>query len=183
MLLFSYNSISADIAQAPNKQKVAPRYGLEHIKLGSPAESAIKHIDLLIKTELSCNDKKIALGKVKRNFTLKTCKLPKKHSKVMLWDEVLQKLNVSFLDNKLFSLSAVVKTSGDYEALYNKHGKHILKLFGRPSIIDLDYVSWQKQNDKVILENMKNGIAKLQILNKTLHDSLNLNKKAKKLAK
>ena len=179
ILLFGYNNISADTTQAPNKQTTV-RYGLEHIKLGSPAEPSIKYINLLIKSKLSCNDKKIALGKVKRNFTLKTCKLPKKHSKIMLWDEALQKLTVSFLDNKLFALSVTVKTSGDYEALYNKHGKHILKLFGTPSIIDLDYISWQKQNDKVILEDKKNGIAKLQILNKTLHDYLYLRKKTYK---
>ena len=171
-LLPHYNYASADQTQTPSKQPNT-RYGIEHVKLGFPTESSIKYINSLTKTELSCSEKKIALGKMKRNFTYKTCKLPKKHSDVILWDEALQKVNLDFLDNKLINLSLEFKTSKDYQALYDKHGKRILNLLGEPKTIDLGHISWERREDKAVVEEKKKGHIHLHIFNKLLQKHLN----------
>lgn len=170
--LFSCYSLAlADQVQAVNKQ-AHTRYGIEHVKLGFPITPSLKYINSLIKTDLSCSEKKISIGKMRRNFVYKTCKLPKKHPKIEIWDEVLQKINMNFLDNQLVDLSFEFKTTKDYQALYDKHGKRILALLGEPTTIDLDNISWNKQNDKATVEEKKKGIILLHIFNKPLQKIL-----------
>lgn len=170
IILFANNAL-AGASQIENSQ-LPSRYGLENIKLGHPTNSSIRHINLLLKTNLVCTEKKISLGKIKRNFTYKACKLPNEHPALSLWNEKLQKLNVSFLDNKLITLSLEFKTYKSYEVLYKNHGKRVQKLLGAPSDINLNYVAWENQSDKATMEDAKNGVIKLEILNKVLHDPL-----------
>ena len=176
ILVSGCHQVSTDLAQAPSNQQIS-RYGLEHIKLGFPADASIKKINALINTALVCSEKKVAMGKIKRNFTQKTCQLPNDAVSIMLWDETLQKLRVSFLDNKLISLLLEFKVSEDNKAVYDKHGKHVLKLLGRPTNIGLTSIHWEKDDDEAILEDKKNGVITLQVINKTVHHYLSRSQK------
>lgn len=171
LALSGCDKVSKDLAQAPNNNQIG-RYGLDHIKLGLSSEVVLKKLNSLIKTELVCKQKNIALDKIKRNFILKDCELPKQDKPIKFWNEKLKTCKLRFLDNKLINLTFDLKTSGDYKSLYNKHGKRVLNALGKPAVIDLAYVRWQKQNDEATLEDKGHGIAHFVIQNKKIEDYL-----------
>ena len=113
-----------------------------------------------------------SFGATKRIFIFKNCKLPSNHQKAKFWNETLKKLQLSFLDDKLIRLSLELQTHDGYKTLYNKHGKHILALLGKPIVADLAYVKWAKKNDEAIVEDKGNGLVSILIHNKKVMANL-----------
>ena len=175
LTLSGCDRVSKDLAQAPKNNQIG-RYGLDHIKLNLPSKIVLNKLNSTLKTTLACKQKKVALGKIKRNFSLKNCELPKQSKNHKLWGEKLEALRLDFLDDKLISLDIKLKTSEGYEALYNKHGKHILNLLGKPAVIDLAYVQWKKQDDEATLEDKGQGAVHLLIQNKKAQNALHKTK-------
>lgn len=175
LTLSGCDRVSKDLAQAPKNDQIA-HYGLDHVKLNLPSKIVLNKLNSTLKTTLACTQKKIALGEMKRNFSLKSCKLYKQNNTNKLWGEKLEALQLHFLDDKLITLDIKLKTTEDYEALYNKHGKHILSLLGKPIVIDLAYVQWKKQDDEATLEDKGQGIVRLLIQNKKAQSVLHKTK-------
>ncbi len=171
-LLASCDKVSKDLAHAPSDQQIK-RYGFDHIKLGSPADTTLKRFQNLTGITLQCEEKKKSFGeKIKRVFILKSCHLPKQHKLAKFWNETLKKFDAIFLDNRLVLLKLELQTKGDYEKLYDKHGKHILSLLGKPRIIDLAYVKWKKHHDEAIIEDKGHGLVSVLIQNKKVMEHL-----------
>ena len=164
--------IEKDLLAAPDDDQLQ-RYGLDSVKLGDKRAQAGEHLQALLKQPLQCKSGKSGLGEQRKAFVTETCTATAVDGQVgTLWDEKLTALSAIFVENQLCQLSIQLQTSGDYTALYDKHGKKILNLFGKPDETTTQQVQWLRQGDEVIVQDKGEGKVVVEIRNKKVMQAL-----------
>ncbi|MFN3785463.1 MAG: hypothetical protein ACK4RS_01355 [Thiothrix sp.] len=164
--------LERDIANAPDDSGIE-RYGLENAKLGDSRDKVTQQLQTLLAQPLQCAEGKTGLGEQRKAFVLEECTAVSSNGVVgRLWDEPLSFLKATFIENQLVGLELHVKTSGDYQALYEAHGNKILNLFGKPDETASKQVQWQREGDEALLNDLGGGKVGLEIRNKKVMQGL-----------
>jgi hypothetical protein len=164
--------LEKDMLAAPDDDQLQ-RYGLDSVKLGDKRTEAAQHLQALLKQPLQCKSGKTGLGDQRKAYITETCTATPVNGQVgTLWDEKLTALSATFVENQLCQLSIQLQTSGDYTALYDKHGKKILNLFGKPDETSAQRVQWLRQGDEAIVKDKGEGKVSLEISNKQVMQAL-----------
>lgn len=175
LLLFAVagcDRLEKDMLSAPDDATL-DRYGLDDVKLGDQRAQATQHLQALLDKPLQCKTGKTGVGEKRKAYALEECNAVPVNGEVgKLWDEKLSFLKAVFVENQLCSLEMQLKTSGDYEALYDTHGKKILNLFGKPDETSAKGVTWQREGDEAILKDLGNGKVSVEIRNKRVMQAL-----------
>jgi hypothetical protein len=175
LLLFAVagcDRLEQDMLSAPDDATL-DRYGFETVKLGDKRVEAVKSLETLLRVPLECKLGKTGLGDKRKAYLLEECKVTPVNGEVgKLWDEKLSFFKAVFVEDQLCSLEVQMKTSGNYEALYDAHGKKIINLFGKPDEIEVKGVVWQRENDEAVLKDLGDGKVSLDIRNKKVMQAL-----------
>lgn len=164
--------LERDIMSAPDDDQIG-RYGLDDVKLGDKWEEATKQIDTLLDKPLQCKTGKTGLGDTRKAYTMEECKAVPVNGVVgKLWDEKVTFLEAVFVENQLCSLQMQLQTDGNYEALYDAHGKKIFSLFGKPDETSTKEIKWQRQGDETTMKDLGNGKVAIDIRNKKVMQAL-----------
>ncbi len=164
--------LEKDMLAAPDDDQLQ-RYGLDSVKLGDKRAEAGKQLQTLLKQPLQCKSGKAGLGDQRKAYITETCTAKAVDGQVgTLWDEKLTALSATFVENQLCQLTIQLQTSGDYTALYDKHGKKILNLFGKPDETSTQQVQWLRQGDEVIVQDKGKGNVTVEIRNKKVMQAL-----------
>jgi hypothetical protein len=149
------------------------RYGLDTLKLGDKRAIASKAFDTLLVKPLQCKTGKTGLGDKRKAYLLEECNaVPVAGEVGELWGEKLSFLKAVYVEDQLCSIELQLKTSGDYTALYDAHGKKILNLFGKPDEATSKEVMWQREGDEAIVKDLGNGKIGVEIRNKQVMQAL-----------
>jgi hypothetical protein len=142
------------------------RYGLDTVKLGGQRAEAGKQLEALLNQPLQCKRGTATLGDKHKAYATETCvAVPVNGQAGQLWDENVTALSAVFVENQLCKLSIQLQTSGDYQALSDKHGMKILNLFGKPDELVDRKVVWQRHGDQTTMQDMGNGKVSVDISN------------------
>lgn len=164
--------LERDMANAPDDSSIE-RYGLENTKLGDSRSNVTQQLQTLLTQPLQCTTGKTGLGEQRKAFALEECTAVPTNGVVgKLWDEPLSFLKATFIEDQLVGLELHVKTSGDYQALYEAHGSKILNLFGKPDATSSKQVQWQREGDEALLNDLGEGKIGLEIRNKKVMQGL-----------
>lgn len=164
--------LEKDMLSAPDDSQL-DRYGLDDVKLGDNRVEAGKKLEALLGKPLVCKQGKTGLGDNRRAYVMEECSGVASNGEVgKLWDEKLTFFKATFVENQLCSLDVQLQTSGNNEALYDKHGKKILNLFGKPDETEGKKVLWQREDDETVLKDLGNGKVSLEIRNKKVMQAL-----------
>lgn len=164
--------LEKDILSAPDDDQL-DRYGLDDVKLGDKRAEAGKQLEALLAKPLQCKTGKTGLGDNRKAYALEECKAVAVNGQVgKLWDEKVTFMEAVFVENQLCSLQMQLQTNGDYEALYDAHGKKILNLFGKPDETSSKEVKWQREGDETLLKDLGNGKIAIDIRNKKVMQAL-----------
>lgn len=172
LVMAGCDRLERDIASAPDDSQLG-RYGLDDVKLGDKRADAGKQLEALLSQPLQCKTGKTGLGDKRKAYAMEECKAASAHGQVgTLWDEKVTWLEAVFVENQLCSLQVQLQTDGDYEALYDAHGKKILSLFGKPDETATNAVTWQREGDETVMKDLGNGKIALDIRNKKVMQAL-----------
>lgn len=164
--------LERDKLAAPDDSQLG-RYGLDSIKLGDKRAEVSKQLQALLDQPLRCKSGTSGLGKQRKAFVTEQCDAVPANGKVgKVWDETATQLSAFFVENQLCSLRFQLKTSGDYTALYDKHGQKILNLFGKPDEVSTEEILWQREGDEVTLKALGDGKVAVEIRNKKVMQAL-----------
>lgn len=164
--------VEKDMLSAPDDDQLG-RYGLDTVKLGDQRAEAGKQLEALLDQPLHCTHGITGLGDNRKAYTTETCvATPLNGQAGKLWDEKVTALSAFFVENQLCKLSVQLQTSGDYNALYDKHGKHILNLFGKPDEAGDKNVLWQRHGDQTTMQDMGDGKVSVDISNTRVMQAL-----------
>ncbi len=163
--------LETDLLQAPNDSEL-DRYGLESVKLGDKQTDATTALNALLDRPLQCQKTITGLDNSRKTFALTQCQAAGTGEVGHLWNERLTALSATFVENQLCELRLQLKTSGDYEALYDQYGKKILNLFGKPDDSSAKSVRWQREGDVTTLQDLGDGKVSLQITNQRVMQAL-----------
>lgn len=164
--------LEKDMLSAPDDATI-DRYGLDAVKLGDKRVEAGAQLQALLDKPMQCTPGKTGLGDKRKAYALEECSATPVNGEVgKLWDEKLSFFKAVFVENQLCSLELQLKTSGDYEKLYDAHGKKILNLFGKPDEVTAKEVVWQREGDEATLKDLGNGRVNLEIRNKKVMQAL-----------
>ncbi len=149
------------------------RYGLDTPKLGDKRVEAGKQLDALLNKPMQCTLGKTGLGDNRKAYLLEECSGVLVGGDVgTLWGEELSFFKAVFVEDQLCSLELQLKTSGDYAALYDTHGKKIINLFGKPDEANTKGVRWQREGDEAVLKDLGDGKVGFEIRNKKVMQAL-----------
>jgi hypothetical protein len=175
LLLFAVagcDRLEKDMLSAPDDATL-DRYGLDNVKLGDKRAEAGKQLQALLDKPMQCKPGKTGLGDKRKAYLFEECSAAPANGEVgKLWDEKLSFFKAVFVEDQLCSLELQLKTSGDYEALYDAHGKKILSLFGKPDETNAKGVTWQREGDEAILKDLGEGKVGVEIRNKKVMQAL-----------
>jgi hypothetical protein len=164
--------VEKDMLAAPNGDSF-DRYGLDTVKLGDKRAEVGKQLQALLAQPLQCNAGKNGMGDTHKAYATEACAGVAVNGQVgTLWGEKITQLSAVFVENQLCSLTVQLQTSGDYEALYDKHGQKIINLFGKPDEIGTKAVWWQRSGDEVRLQDLGKGAVSVDIRNKAVMSAL-----------
>lgn len=172
MGLTGCDRLEQDKLAAPDDDQLQ-RYGLDNVKLGDKRADAGKQLETLLKQPLQCKTTKAGLGDQRKAYIVETCTAKAVDGQVgALWDEKLTALSAIFVENQLCQLTIQLQTSGDYHALYDKYGKKILNLFGKPDKTTTQHVQWLRHGDEVLVQNKGQGSVVVEIRNQKVMQAL-----------
>jgi hypothetical protein len=175
LLLFAVagcDRLEQDMLSAPDDTSI-DRYGLDTVKLGDKRPAAGEQLQALLDQPMQCKPGKTGLGDKRKAYVMEECNaLPIDGSVGKLWDEKLSFLKAVYVEDQLCSLELQLKTSGDYEALYNAHGKKIINLLGKPDEVTAKGIRWQRETDEAILKDLGDGKVRLEFRNKQVMQAL-----------
>lgn len=175
LLLFAVagcDRLEQDMLSAPDDASL-DRYGLDTVKLGDKRAEAGKQLETLLDKPMQCKPGKTGLGDKRKAYILEECSaVPVAGEVGKLWGEKLSFFKAVFVENQLCSLELQLKTSGDYTALYDAHGKKILNLFGKPDEATAKGVTWQREGDEAIVKDLGDGKISVEIRNKKVMQAL-----------
>ena len=175
LLLFAVagcDRLEQDMLSAPDDTSI-DRYGLDTVKLGEKRPEAVKQLQALLDKPMQCKPGKTGLGDKRKAYRLEECSAtPANGSVGKLWGENLSFFKAVFVEDQLCSLELQLNTTGDYEALYDVHGKKILNLFGKPDEAKATGVLWQRESDEATLKDLGDGKVRLEIRNKQVMQAL-----------
>lgn len=175
LLLFAVagcDRLEQDMLAAPDDATL-DRYGLDTFKLGDKRAEAGKQLDALLDKPMQCTLGKTGLGDSRKAFRLEECvAVPVAGEVGKLWGEKLSFLKAVFVEDQLCSLELQLKTAGNYEALYDAHGKKIINLFGKPDEASVKNVRWQREGDEAVLKDLGAGKVGIDIRNKKVMQAL-----------
>lgn len=164
--------VEKDMLTAPDDDQL-DRYGLDAVKLGDKRADAGKQLDALLSKPMQCKPGKTGLGDKRKAYITEDCTaVPVDGLVGKLWDEKLTRFSATFVENQLCHLKLELQTSADYEALYDKHGKKIINLFGKPDETGMQSVKWQRQGDEVTVQDLGDGKVAVDISNKKVMQAL-----------
>lgn len=164
--------LEKDMLAAPNDDQL-DRYGLDTVKLGDKRAVAGTQLQTLLDQPMQCKTSKTGVGETRKAFALEECIAVSTNGQVgKLWDEKLTALSATFIENQLCELRLQLQTSGDYTVLYDKHGKKILNLFGKPDETSSKSVQWQREGDEVTVQDLGEGSVSVAIRNKKVMQAL-----------
>lgn len=175
LLLFTVagcDRLEKDMMAAPD-DSMLDRYGLEDVKLGDKKSAVAQELQAMLANPMQCTTGKTGLGDKRKAYAMEECEGIAANGEVgALWDEKLTFFKATFVEDQLCSLEMQLKTSGDYEALYDAHGKKILNLFGKPDEASTSKVSWYRQGDEAVLKDLGDGKINIEIRNKKVMQAL-----------
>lgn len=175
LLLFAVTGcdrLEQDMLSAPDDATLG-RYGLDTPKLGDKRVEAGKQLDALLNKPMQCTLGKTGLGDNRKAYLLEECSGVLVGGDVgTLWGEKLSFFKAVFVEDQLCSLELQLKTSGDYAALYDTHGKKIINLFGKPDEANTKGVRWQREGDEAVLKDLGDGKIGFEIRNKKVMQAL-----------
>ncbi len=172
LVMAGCDRLERDISSAPDDSQLG-RYGLDEVKLGDARAEAGKQLEALVNQPLQCKTGKTGLGDKRKAYVMEECKaVPVKGQVGTLWGEKLTWLEAVFVENQLCSLQVQLQTDGDYEALYDAHGKQILSLFGKPDKTAVNAVTWLRDGDETVMKDLGKGRIALDIRNKKVMQAL-----------
>ena len=175
LLLFAVagcDRLEQDMLSAPDDTTL-DRYGLDTLKLGDKRAEAGKQLDALLDKPMQCTPGKTGLGDKRKAYLLEECSgVPVAGEVGKLWGEKLSFFKAVFVEDQLCSLELQLKTSGDYAALYDAHGKKIINLFGKPDEANTKGLRWQREGDDAVLKDLGGGNISFEIRNKKVVQAL-----------
>lgn len=172
LVMAGCDRLERDISSAPDNAQLG-RYGLDDVKLGDTREDAGKQLAALLSQPWQCKTGKTGLGDKRKAYLMEECKAVPVNGRVgTLWDEKVTWLEAVFVENQLCSLQVQLQTDGDYEALYDAHGKQMLSLFGKPDKTAANAVTWLHAGDETVMKDLGKGKIALDIRNKKVMQAL-----------